>query len=312
MPDLVAAWNQRWTVAGSPCRVVGWFHKTGNFLLDLPEGGAADGVAALQSVSPEDAFAVFDLSAFELWVSVVRQAAREPPPAQEGRRWTPGVVMNLALDASIPPLPPSPDGVLRFGLEAQPRLRVAWKHDLLRPGTNVLDPQHREGGWGRVAKTMQRHAGGEWTARALSRIEGLLAQLVEPGSSSGPPLQEEGPRTQAPTGRPSSTESGWVTARPPSPSPPHLALMAARREAEQLVRVLCQRSGLPVTGKRFLDLCHDVESRRLLTPRSLVYLHSIRRLGNLAAHPETGSEFTGDDADLIAALLRAVQRELSS
>jgi hypothetical protein len=307
MSELVTSWNERWEASAAGARIVHTFHKTGNFVLDLEHGGLTEAVAAFRLVASTDRFAVFPVSTFRVWLASAREAARRRPPVEAGRRWTPGVVMNLALDAPVPPRPPLL-GVIRFGEEAQPRLRFAWKHDLLKPGSNVLDPMRREGGWGAVAKAMQTHAAGVWTARALSSVEGLIAfEVTDFDVPEGSGLETS---RAAPDRVPLRQTTGTALVASGrdrlEPTEPHLVVMAARRAAEQWTRQVCQRAGVDVSGKRFLELCHEIESRRLLGPKAVIALHTLRRLGNLAAHAESGVEFTVEDSELVTKMLRSL------
>jgi hypothetical protein len=62
-----------------------------------------------------------------------------------------------------------------FGAFAIPRIRIAWKGDVLNPQGNTLDNTQREGGWGSLSERMKKVAGGLWTARSLKSVEGLVA-----------------------------------------------------------------------------------------------------------------------------------------
>lgn len=68
---------------------------------------------------------------------------------------------------------PAASARISFSDWAIPRVRGAWKYDILRSNGQALDSRRREGGWGAVASVMVAHAGGRWTARALSTLHGL-------------------------------------------------------------------------------------------------------------------------------------------
>jgi hypothetical protein len=184
MAEQAAAWNATWQRASLGCRVVGWFRHTGNFALVVDDGSVAAGLAALARAAPDTAFAVFAWTPFQAWLETVRAAATRAPAPATGRRWTPGMVMALGPAGGVPPTPTAPRAGIWFGPEAAPRLRIAWRHDWLDPDGTRLDRRRREGGWGAVATLMGRHAGGTWTARALSTVEGLVAAAAA-GSAGG-------------------------------------------------------------------------------------------------------------------------------
>ena len=84
--------------------------------------------------------------------------------------------MDLNTDG---PTPASllPTERVAFGSWAVARVRLAWKGDVLRSDGKAREPKRREGGWGAVTKAMRDAVGGEWTARALSSLQGLSARL---------------------------------------------------------------------------------------------------------------------------------------
>jgi len=61
---------------------------------------------------------------------------------------------------------------------AIPRVRGAWKLDVLRADGKALDRTKREGGWGSVSLVMHAYAGGEWTARSMRTINRLVSKLA--------------------------------------------------------------------------------------------------------------------------------------
>jgi hypothetical protein len=186
MAEQSAAWNAAWREAGPGCRVLAWFRHTGNFVLAVDGGSVTAGQEALARAAPNTAFAVFAWQPFQAWLADVRAAATRPPAPVVGRRWTPGMVMALDPSGGIPPAPTDPRGGIWFGPEAAPRLRIAWRHDWLDGGGTRLDRRRREGGWGAVASLMGRHAGGTWTARALSTVEGLVAAATNASGGGRP------------------------------------------------------------------------------------------------------------------------------
>jgi hypothetical protein len=309
--ELVALWNEKWKAAGVSAQVSRSYHKTGNFVLDLGDGGVREALQAFQLVTPEDRFAVFDWEPFERWVAMVGAAAKTPPPPVQGRRWTPGMVMSVELEGRTPPEPPAPKTARRwlFGAQAAPRLRMAWKHDLLQPGTDILDPRRREGGWGAVAKAMQDHAGGEWTARAYSSVAGLigevdLASQPKPATSVDQ-MAVSGPSSRAPAAKQqASPEPEDVDG---SDQKADLVVIAVRREAERIAREVCQRGGLATAGMTFANLIHAAQDQRALSQRCIALLQAVRHLGNAAAHPEKGRTFGREESAIAETLLRVIK-----
>lgn len=180
MNDLCRTWNAKVEALGAEARVVHWYHKTGNFVVEGRDLDTSAMTQVLQVASGERRFAVFVYESFREWVEKLGLAAKSPPPATPGRRWTAGTVMDTDPLGGVPPLIVGKDPV-RFGNLARPRLRLAWRNDLLIPGRNVLDPKRREGGWGAAAVQMDKHTGGKSTARALSRAAGLLTDFEGKG-----------------------------------------------------------------------------------------------------------------------------------
>jgi len=113
------------------------------------------------------------------------------------------------------------------------------------------------------------------------------------------------PGLQPSTGPPArSARSARKSEKDEEILPAHFALLAARREAEDLARRVCVRGGIEVAGKKFMDVCLAIEQAHLFNSKALIYLNALRRLGNLAAHPETGVEFSVKDRDVVSQLLR--------
>ncbi len=85
--------------------------------------------------------------------------------------------MNVNPTGGLPPIPSSRPWVV-FNPFARSRIRGLWKLDRLRPDGRALDSNSRDGGWGAVAEIMREVEGGDWTARALSTLEGVARGIV--------------------------------------------------------------------------------------------------------------------------------------
>jgi len=172
---LIATWNSLLSSA-EPSRLsfVDYFRHTENYVV------RASGIDSVYEVTqllaqhiPSYSFAVFEYHDF---VRIRKEADQAVEPSQllmSDRRCTPGFVMNLDPQASIPlALPPT--GKFRIGSFGALRIRNAWKNDILSADGLTLDRTRREGGWGGLATYFRTQCGGSWTARSMTTIEGLL------------------------------------------------------------------------------------------------------------------------------------------
>ena len=90
---------------------------------------------------------------------------------------------------------------------------------------------------------------------------------------------------------------------------PDAALVAARRSLEVLLRSVCEKlPGSPdVKRASLFDLVGELERRGLLPKTITQHLHSVRTLGNIAAHGDS-TEVTTDDAHMaVLAALRTAE-----
>lgn len=169
---LCTSWNGLLArVAAAPQFSPGYGH-TGNYLLNCAEAVALPAVIGLLHGHIDQQFAVFAASDYCAWVDDLASALAQVPEPPPGRRSTPGAVVDVDPAGGIPGRPAA-SGKISFADWAMPRVRAAWKYDILRVDGQALDSTKREGGWGAVAAAMVAHAGGRWTARALSTLHGL-------------------------------------------------------------------------------------------------------------------------------------------
>ena len=98
------------------------------------------------------------------------------PPAEEGTRWTAGLAFAVEPVIRQTDLTATKRGCFRWVNE---RVVAVYKRDLLmnelmdvKEGA-VLDPRRRQGGWGGVSADVAKQAGGTWTSRSRSVIDGL-------------------------------------------------------------------------------------------------------------------------------------------
>lgn len=176
MDALLRDWNRTLAVNSYPVKFIGSYRHTGNFLLQASEGESMERVAgALAGLPLSPAFAIFQHESFVVFLRPALHALRQTPRIISGRRWTPGIVMDCNLKAGIPPMPSSDEKAV-FGEFTVPRIRIAWKGDVLSETGDRLDNARREGGWGALSNRMRQVAGGMWTARAMSSVEGIVSE----------------------------------------------------------------------------------------------------------------------------------------
>ncbi len=174
MDALLRDWNKALSANGYPVRFVGSYRHTGNFLLQASEGVSIERVVGVLTALPlSPVFAVFEQESFVVFLKSTLHMLRQSPRTISGRRWTPGIVLDSNLKGGIPPMPPSDERAV-FGAFAVPRIRIAWKGDILSGTSDRLDNTKREGGWGALSNRMKQVAGGIWTARAMSSVEGIV------------------------------------------------------------------------------------------------------------------------------------------
>jgi len=177
-PDkvLLDHWNKRLSSSREVrLAFVGSYAHTGNYVLQAPQSERLEHVVAvLARHVPSHRFAVFVYAEFLAVLEPIRRALNQTPPAVPGRRWTPGIVMDMNPNGRIPPAPAS-DEKAWFGSFAVPRIRIAWKGDILDEQEDKLDNTQREGGWGSLSERMKKVAGGLWTARSMKSVGGIVA-----------------------------------------------------------------------------------------------------------------------------------------
>ena len=173
---LLDHWNKRLSSSREVrLAFVGSYAHTGNYILEAPQSERLELIVAiLTRYVPSHKFAVFHYVEFVTMHELIRPALKRAPSAVSGRRWTTGVVMDVNPNGKIPPTPAS-DEKAWFGAFAVPRIRIAWKGDVLNAQGNTLDNTQREGGWGSLSERMKKVAGGLWTARSMKSVEGIVA-----------------------------------------------------------------------------------------------------------------------------------------
>jgi len=186
---LCISWSGLLSDVGAASQFSPGYGHTGNYLLNCAEAVPLLGVVGLLHGHLDRPFAVFAASDYCAWVDHLASVLAQVPEPPPGRRATPGAVMDVDPAGAIPGLPAASEKI-SFADWAMPRVRAAWKYDILRVDGHALDSTKREGGWGAVAAAMATHAQGRWTARALSTLHGLAQAarshwaMPRPGATS--------------------------------------------------------------------------------------------------------------------------------
>ena len=174
MQALIKSWNKQLvSTKDVSLEFLGFYRHTGNFLFEAHGNDQVERVVkALAQTETLPVFAVFPKDKFLSCLRLLRKALLQAPSILPGRRWTPGLVMDVSPRGGVPPTPFSDEKAV-FSAIGLPRIRLAWKGDILGKNGQTLDRTKREGGWGALSDRMRKAAGGVWTARSISSIEGL-------------------------------------------------------------------------------------------------------------------------------------------
>ncbi|MBI4591453.1 MAG: hypothetical protein HY725_21710 [Candidatus Rokubacteria bacterium] len=176
--ELCRRWNEAFRRDGIPFTVRPAYRATGNFFLNSDEERSVGRVAETLRITTKRSFAVFPEAEFLSLVSDLEVGLSQRPESRAGRRMTPGVVMDTQPGGAVPPVL---SGLSHAVSDSFARLRVrgVWKLDRLRADGKALDSaiSARDGGWGAIARAMQRQHGGAWTARALSTLRGVASRM---------------------------------------------------------------------------------------------------------------------------------------
>ncbi len=319
MAALVAAWAGRLQERAQPLSCVAYFGHSGNYLLDSTEDLSVSEVSRILRDTLGTIAAVFRAEDFAEWLGTLHKTLAAPALAPLGRRPTRGVVMDVQPEGGLPPKPSSSEKLI-FGDFARPRIRDAWKMDILRADGKGLDPRKREGGWGIVAEAMNRARQGDWTARSLRTLDGLADKLGQretpsadredqPESTAAVTRVERDPRALL---RQLLAETALQTAAVPllGASTALDTAIHARRLVESAIRMLGARHALPLGRQTLFEVMGALTERGVLSPRVNVYFHAIRRLGNEAVHTGENARLTEDDGEVIAWMILLALREV--
>lgn len=175
----MAAWlpalNARLSHGVPVARIVAWFDKSGNFVVDAEHDDTLVIAERLREAS-ERPFAVLPVA--ELRECISRLNALKPPDLERGFRWTLGASFRIGR-CPVRTAPGEP-WMTRNGyfFPLTQGMVGVWKRDRLvhsgcseRPMT--LESRHRDP-WGAVGRDIATTFGGTWTSRSARTISGLL------------------------------------------------------------------------------------------------------------------------------------------
>jgi hypothetical protein len=159
--------NAALTSPAPSIHILEWFGHTGNFVAASELHEPAQVAKQLEVVLKTNC-AVFPLDKMEAIIKIVTEAPK--PEAETGVRWTPGIVLQVRTGERGREVTLTEHAYLwRITASAV----GAWKRDFtVAKGT--LDPDRRAGGWGAVAGDVRRQVGGQWTARSLNTVRGIV------------------------------------------------------------------------------------------------------------------------------------------
>ena len=82
-----------------------------------------------------------------------------------------------------------------------------------------------------------------------------------------------------------------------------------RSAAEKLVYLVLEKKAIKLHEKKFVLAIAALQNNKILSPKSIGYLHTIRVIGNLASHP-TNESLTDADVRVVSYALSCVVEEM--
>ena len=327
--ELLQQWNDALASARPGIRFEASFGVSGNYVLSSAEPRSVVVVSQHLQDNLRRQFAVFTVEEFLEWLDSLERDLSDPPKVSIEREPNPGAVMDVNPEGGVPgrlPAPPTDSETWTSSEFAVPRVRGVWKNDLLRAGGG-RDPNKREGTWGALSQAMKDAYGGDWTARAIRTLRGLARKAKDRANVVSSPASPPGSvtvrvpvhalpshdvstllRATVHVAHISRAISALVDAYDAGASAIHLVVQA-RRIAEMLARETCRAHGLDTAGRQLVDLCRDIAGRRLLTDKQQTLLHTLRKLGNFAAHEAQENDVDGADVEAALWMLLALARD---
>lgn len=171
MEEYVPATNQKLSLLRTPTRIVDFHHATGNFVVQTPKVNRSEIADELSLVLGVDC-AILQTYQVLSCVSLAERVG--DPPIQAGIRWTKGIAFKVKGRPCTVDLKPTPHA--QFFRVSEYAVGVFRKDQV---ATEVLEKENRAGGWGAVTDDISNQVGGIWTARALTRIQGIVAKALK-------------------------------------------------------------------------------------------------------------------------------------
>jgi hypothetical protein len=92
---------------------------------------------------------------------------------------------------------------------------------------------------------------------------------------------------------------------------PQSAMVKIRTVSEKICYNVCRKQNIPCNNTTFVELCNIISDNQILSKKSMNYLHSIRKMGNVFAHPshQTVEKISEHDVMIMANELCAIVDE---
>ncbi len=171
MDSWVLDLNERLSRCIPAAKIVDWFDKSGNFVIDAePEASLV--IAENLCKASERLFAIFPLADLYTWTCRLKNS--NPPPHKTGFRWTLGASFRIG---SYPCTPLAEEWETKNGyyFPLTQDIIGVWKQDRLEDSASLcskLDRKNRNP-WGVIGKDIESKFGGRWTSRSKKTISGL-------------------------------------------------------------------------------------------------------------------------------------------
>ena len=80
---------------------------------------------------------------------------------------------------------------------------------------------------------------------------------------------------------------------------PQSAVIKIRIVAEKISQRICEKQNLSSKNVKFDDLCFIISDHQILSKTAMNYFHSIRKMGNVFAHPLDSNDEKITEADVM-------------
>jgi len=169
MEDYVQATNRKLSLLRTPTRVVDWHHATGNFVVQTSKSGRS-AIADEMSLALGVPCAVLPTNDVVASVTIAKKATT---PSEPSTSWTKGIAFLVKGRPSSLELKPTP---LAEYFRINEYSVGVFKKDQPSQSEGV---EYHVGGWPAISDDISKAVGGIWTARALVRVEGIVAKALK-------------------------------------------------------------------------------------------------------------------------------------